>query len=350
MLLIDVITRYGAVSLLLYTALVNFRDGRGLISTRISIGICLSVAALLIGSAPGPLKPPEPILGALRFFDVISIPLVWWLGLSLFRDDFRLGPVEVSGLLLYCVFNYLYRFSEYGLIERPPLAFDVAFDLYTILLLGHVVYVAIAGLKNDLVERRRAFRLYFVLALVAGTFATVMAENLFNRSYPEFVSFSRGAVALFLVVWALLWLTRFHPEAMEFKRVSAPREDDAKILPKDHDLHQKLIGEIETRRAFAEQGLTITALAQRLGAPEHRLRALINKGLGHRNFSSFLNAYRLEAAKTVLADPSQARTPILTVAMDVGFNSLAPFNRAFKAAEGVTPKEFRDSALGKQRL
>ena len=29
-----------------------------------------------------------------------------------------------------------------------------------------------------------------------------------------------------------------------------------------------------------------------LGTPEHRLRALINRKLGHRNFSSFLNGYR----------------------------------------------------------
>jgi AraC-like DNA-binding protein len=33
--------------------------------------------------------------------------------------------------------------------------------------------------------------------------------------------------------------------------------------------------------------------------------------------------------------------PILTIALDAGFQSLGPFNRAFKAHAGVTPSEFR---------
>jgi AraC-like DNA-binding protein len=37
--------------------------------------------------------------------------------------------------------------------------------------------------------------------------------------------------------------------------------------------------------------------------------------------------------------------PILTIAMDAGFQSLGPFNRAFKADTGLTPTEFRRLAL-----
>jgi len=70
--------------------------------------------------------------------------------------------------------------------------------------------------------------------------------------------------------------------------------------------------------------------------------------MGHRNFASFLNGYRLNYAKSVLADLEQARLPILTIAMDAGFSSLAPFNRAFKAVEGKTPSEYRALALADQ--
>jgi AraC-like DNA-binding protein len=33
--------------------------------------------------------------------------------------------------------------------------------------------------------------------------------------------------------------------------------------------------------------------------------------------------------------------PVLTIAMDSGFQSLGPFNRAFKADTGLTPTEYR---------
>lgn len=99
-----------------------------------------------------------------------------------------------------------------------------------------------------------------------------------------------------------------------------------------------------TERTYRQEGLTIGLLAVRLGMPEYRLRTLINDGLGHRNFNAFLNRYRLDEAKKALADPGQAEVTVLTIALDAGFQSLAPFNRAFKADTGLTPTEFRRKA------
>ncbi|MGF6306903.1 AraC-like DNA-binding protein/protein-S-isoprenylcysteine O-methyltransferase Ste14 [Bradyrhizobium sp. i1.8.4] len=99
-----------------------------------------------------------------------------------------------------------------------------------------------------------------------------------------------------------------------------------------------------TERTYRQEGLTIGVLAVKLGMPEYRLRTLINDGLGHRNFNAFLNRYRLDEAKAALADTSQAEVPVLTIALDAGFQSLAPFNRAFKADTGLTPTEFRRRA------
>jgi AraC-like DNA-binding protein len=100
---------------------------------------------------------------------------------------------------------------------------------------------------------------------------------------------------------------------------------------------------MEQDRLYREPGLAIGALAARLDVPEYRLRRLINQGLGHRNFAAYLNGFRLEETKAALADEGQAEVPILTIALDAGFNSLGPFNRAFKTATGLTPSEYRRS-------
>ncbi len=94
-------------------------------------------------------------------------------------------------------------------------------------------------------------------------------------------------------------------------------------------------------RAYRQDGLTIGGLAQQLGLPEYRLRRLINQALGYRNFNSFVNRYRIAEVKAALADPRQAEVPVLTMALDAGFSSLGPFNRAFKAETGMTPSEYR---------
>jgi AraC-like DNA-binding protein len=112
----------------------------------------------------------------------------------------------------------------------------------------------------------------------------------------------------------------------------------------DDALLARLIELMETEKVYRQEGFSLNALVARLDVPEYRLRRLINQRLGHRNFPSFVNGYRLAEAKAALADPSQAEVPIVTIALDAGFQSIGPFNRAFKAHTGVTPSAYRKQA------
>ena len=102
---------------------------------------------------------------------------------------------------------------------------------------------------------------------------------------------------------------------------------------------------MEDSRPWREMGLTIGQLAEQLGTPQYRLRQAINAGLGYRNFSDFLNSYRIREATGRLANPEEKQLPVLTIAMDAGFRSLSSFNKAFKDTHGVTPTAWRRQAL-----
>ena len=119
-------------------------------------------------------------------------------------------------------------------------------------------------------------------------------------------------------------------------RVPDPSADEA-----NRPLLASLTHLMTAERAYRQDGLAIATLAARVGVPEYRLRRLINRSLGFRNFNSFVNSYRIAEAKAALGDPQQAELPVLTIALDAGFSSLGPFNRAFKADTGLTPSEFR---------
>jgi AraC-like DNA-binding protein len=106
---------------------------------------------------------------------------------------------------------------------------------------------------------------------------------------------------------------------------------------------------MQDEQVFRREGLTIGALAAQLGLPEYRLRRVINGELGHRNFNAYLNAHRIAWARAALADPARAGEPVLGIALEAGFQSLGPFNRAFKADTGLTPTEFRARALAESR-
>ena len=110
-------------------------------------------------------------------------------------------------------------------------------------------------------------------------------------------------------------------------------------------LEQSVLDRLNRRfvpeRLYAREALTIAELASLLGTQEHVLRRVINHGLGFRNFNDFLHTHRLKEAAERLGDPQLRRMPVLTIALEVGYGSIGPFNRAFKERFGVTPTEYR---------
>ncbi len=209
----------------------------------------------------------------------------------------------------------------------------------------HMLWMAIAGFRDDLLEGRRRFRLWIVALFAFAVVASLLAEEVENVEVGNVV---RASFAFCAALLGLFWLVRLSPEAFAFEPTlvdvsKAPLEHA--IDPRDQVALGRLNAAMETDRAFLDPDLSVGSLAKRVGVPEHQLRALINRGLGHRNFSSYVTGLRMAHAKAALADPEKAPQQILRISMDSGFASLATFNRVFRALEGVTPTEYRKKAL-----
>ena len=103
----------------------------------------------------------------------------------------------------------------------------------------------------------------------------------------------------------------------------------------------RLAAAMTDERLYRREGLTLAMLAETLGVGEDALRGLINQELGYRNFNDFLHHYRLQEAAPRLVNED---LPILTIALDCGYGSIGPFNRAFKQRLGMTPSEYRGAS------
>lgn len=348
MLLIDVLIRYPAVALLLLFATLALRQPVLTRAAVLALLTTVSVAALLLGTAPEALRLPFPAQAVTRILDAPCIVLIWWLGRAMFEDDFRLGRLEWGVFGAFVAPLMVLRLQELGApIEAPPWL-PVWLDLVSYGVMAHLAWSTLRGRSDDMIEARRNWRYGFVLALALAIGVSVSTETLFSTFRDDLVSLGRAVFALVLTVWIFLSLASLHIDALTFQ--AAPPRPATDIDPRDKALHARLLAAMEQDQAYATPGLSVADLAERLGAPEHRLRALINQGLGHRNFVAFLNVYRLAAAKQALRDPAQARKQILAIAMATGFGSLAPFNRAFKASEGITPTEYRRAALSGDQI
>ena len=228
---------------------------------------------------------------------------------------------------------------------------SIAMHVASLAAVAHALWIAVKGRSDDLIERRRRFRLFFV-AIIATQIGIVLAVELaMGGTEPSWLVFLNVLVIAVLTVGFAVPLLELNPEffaPLPVRGKQSIDKDSEALGPAEHILKQALLSAI-SEGIHQQSGLTIRSLSEQLNHPEHHLRKLINGHLGFRNFSEFLNSYRVADAKIVLADPQAVRTPVLTIALELGYGSIGPFNRAFKAATNMTPTEFRQSALSSKR-
>ncbi|MBR0936390.1 AraC family transcriptional regulator [Bradyrhizobium jicamae] len=347
--------RGAAVGLSLLIAGVLLRD-RGDMAARLSAALVVAVAASAVSEAPG-FPRPWPYWGLILLALSSSGAVLFWLwARATFDDDFVLRPWH--GALLVAVVS-VQLFDAWP--TRGALRGDLDRTL-SVVYLGLAIAAAgqtLATWRADLVAGRRRLRVVVLLGAVAYS-----AAAFFHKLWPASVAGSSVwsivnafglLVLLSLSAWSLFQAARMQQASILLPAAgripgdlgSARPEGEDKPSAIDRELLRRLQRLMSVERAYRREGLTIGSLSAELGVQEYRLRQLINEGLGHRNFNAFLNRYRIDEAKAALADPKQRLVPVLTIAMDAGFQSVGPFNRAFKAATDVTPTEFRRLALAR---
>lgn len=96
----------------------------------------------------------------------------------------------------------------------------------------------------------------------------------------------------------------------------------------------------EDNEVFLDSAISLETIAQSLGTSTRKLSQAINEN-ENKNFSDFVNGYRIERAKALLKNPKYNHEKIVAIAYDCGFNNATSFNLAFKSRTQLTPSQFR---------
>ena len=96
---------------------------------------------------------------------------------------------------------------------------------------------------------------------------------------------------------------------------------------------------------YRHRDLKVADLANRLGVPDYKVTKAITGALGQPNFNRLVNGYRIAYAKTVLENPERRLHSVLSIALESGFSSIGPFNKAFKEQVGQSPGRYRERVL-----
>ncbi|MGJ5175206.1 helix-turn-helix domain-containing protein [Bradyrhizobium oligotrophicum] len=347
---LDLALRAAAIALLAMLAVSLWRDiGRqsvGRLAVALALGSAAHAATFNIGGIAAPLLAASPLI-ALATADIV---VLWLFCRALFDDGFALRWQH--GLIWLAVSS----FSLISCLVLGPAGHAriviVANNLLALGFVGLSLAQTIRSWSADLVEGRRRVRAFVVIAALGYGGVNALLQMVASGSGPSELANVVNAAMFLAVVGAVAAMLLkvgasdvFAPEAPHDGAISVPEPVVAAQPAANRKLVDALMRLMADERIYRQENVTIGMLATRLSIPEYRLRRLINGELGYRNFNTFLNNHRIEEAKAALADPAQAEVSVITIAMDAGFQSLGPFNRAFKAATGVTPTEYRRMRL-----
>jgi len=189
---------------------------------------------------------------------------------------------------------------------RPAVVAQVPYYLASVALVGHALTQVLRGLSADLVEPRRRVRAVFTIIVGVEILIVLGAELwLGNAPASRELELLKSVAALGLTMAFGAWLLTPRADLMSTAPArTVPTAPSSVELPDaEARFRDRLLVTIHSEQLYKQEGLTIGALAQKLGLPEYRVRRIINQQLGHRNFSAFLNELRTDEACRTLAEP-----------------------------------------------
>ena len=342
---LELIVRASACTAALILAVALFRARNATLASRLfGAALCLGVATYVACSGSSPVCSvgwPRPV--ALL---AVEVPFFFWgWTVSIMEDDFTLTPIGIGGGVVLSAFGVV------GMSTTSPSFHAVTVTLHSVLGIGFVVAALVnvlRGWRQDLVEARR--RLRAAILVSSGIYSiAIMSVELVLRGRPpsaEILLLNAVLLAALLLSLACFVLDIGPSVRSAFGWTPPPaatQVEPAHVVARNRE--QEIIARLQELMtqdaAYRDATIAIATLASRLGVTEKKLRELINGQLGFRNFSSYVNAFRLEEVRRRLLDPRQDEVPILTMALEAGFGSIVAFNRAFKDRHGLTPSAYR---------
>jgi AraC-like DNA-binding protein len=196
-----------------------------------------------------------------------------------------------------------------------------------------------SGLNKNDASRKHKYWLVIALILLNLFLLALDLAKLSHRMTVDEVAFAVTMLRLSFIYLVITSLFRvFYPHLIsQVNAVAEPVPAHDPVADAPHVEKIRML--LESERVYREMRLNRAALAEKVGINEHALSRIINHYFG-KSFNDLVNGYRIDEAKIRLRD--ELNTQITVIGFEVGFNSIASFNRVFKERVGVSPTQWRE--------
>ncbi|MDX2362188.1 MAG: AraC family transcriptional regulator [Crocinitomicaceae bacterium] len=178
--------------------------------------------------------------------------------------------------------------------------------------------------------------------------------NVIDPNFGDNIIYVALTIAIFFIgYFGIKQQVIYSPSAKKEEKETVPNAVDEKPIQPDTDRYKKsglkkeestqhanrLKEYMQEERPYLNGKLSLKETADYLEISVNHLSQVINEQM-EVNFFDFINSYRVEEVKRLLADPEYKQYTLLAVAYDSGFNSKSSFNNIFKKFTGLTPTNY----------
>jgi AraC-like DNA-binding protein len=182
-------------------------------------------------------------------------------------------------------------------------------------------------------EKTGKARYWLILALVfTNIFMLGVMMLSLSPAYAENALLVRTVLGLGFVYLVGTSLFRIYPQAVVLAEIGPDT-----LTARDMEIARRIESLMTLEKVYHEPAYSRADLARECEVSEAALSRIINLHFS-KTFPQLMNEHRIEDAKRMLKETDAS---VRTVAGEVGFNSLATFNRVFKELTGSSPGQFR---------
>lgn len=195
--------------------------------------------------------------------------------------------------------------------------------------------------RNGLGERVVLMRSLFGLYTLAFVSYYILVRMAFFRTEHDYMISLVMALSIYVIGYREYHLAG-PQEDEEAESPTAGKYSSSSLTPAAGvSIAGKLEVSMKEQHLYRNNELRLNDLAETLDISPHHLSQVINEHYD-KTFNQFINEYRIEEAKELLASDRHRQTYIIEIAYRVGFNNKTTFNQAFKGQTGMSPTKWRN--------
>ncbi len=252
--------------------------------------------------------------------------------------------------IILSFFNIIVTFHNlYGWINISFLTQEIIHIFYKVISFLSIIYsIALLFLSFGMIFLKKTkahflwIKIFWILFFFIDAYGAVLELARFfsdeRKSHTYlWIAFS---LVIYWMIYIGLYKFKFSNEKFEIRKFLENTKSSNSESQGTNDYLNKLLNLLTTQKIYLNAQLNREKVAEMLEISPGYLSQVLSK-TEYKNLTTIINYYRVEEAKLLLRNPEFENYSLVSVGLEVGFNSKSTFYNTFKKQTGLTPNEFK---------